>query len=122
MEKVKLGDRVRDELTGLTGIVVCISDWLWGCRRVIIQPREIKDGKPVDTFSVDEPQLTVLETGVIGESSKEDNNAERDAEYPLFRNLTTASLRPAHTVLGKTPRPDPCPLDKLDGPAVEPRR
>ena len=37
----------------------------FGCTRIVVQPEEIKDHKPADNFVVDEPQLTILEKGVI---------------------------------------------------------
>ena len=67
---IELGDRVRDKLSGGIGIVVAITDWLYGCRRVNIQPEELKEGKLVDTFVVDDPQLEILEKGIIVNSRK----------------------------------------------------
>ena len=65
MENIKLGDKVKDKITGLTGIAIGITNWLYGCRRITIQPQESKDGKPADAFTVDEPQLEILEERVI---------------------------------------------------------
>jgi hypothetical protein len=65
MESINLGDRVKDRITGLAGIAIGITGWLYGCRRVTIQPEEAKDGRPADTFTVDEPQLDLVEAGVI---------------------------------------------------------
>jgi hypothetical protein len=62
---VKLGDRVRDKITGFQGIVIGVTDWLYQCRRPIVQPEEVKDGKMPDSQSFDEDQLEVLATGVI---------------------------------------------------------
>lgn len=58
--RIQLGAMVRDELSGLEGKVVAITDWLHGCQRISIQPIGNKDGKPYETFSVDEPQVVVL--------------------------------------------------------------
>ena len=57
---VELGDRVKDRITGLAGIAVGKTDWLFGCRRIVIQPEEAKEGKPAEMFHADEPQLVVL--------------------------------------------------------------
>lgn len=65
METVNLGDKVRDRITGVDGIAVGITTWLYGCRRVTIQPQEHKDGKPIDMVTFDEPQLEIVQTGVI---------------------------------------------------------
>lgn len=57
MENVKLGQRVRDTISGIEGIVIARTEWLYGCSRVTVQPEGAKDGKPYDYFVVDEPQL-----------------------------------------------------------------
>jgi len=62
---VELGDRVQDKITGLKGIVVGITNWLYGCRRVVVQPEEAKDGKPAETFHVDEPQVEIVKKGAV---------------------------------------------------------
>ena len=43
-----LGDTVRDTITGLEGIVVGLGHWLNGCVRVGVQPKQLKDGVPVE--------------------------------------------------------------------------
>jgi len=65
MARIELGDRVKDRISGLKGIVTGITDWLYGCRRISVQPEEAKDGKPIETFCVDEPQVEVLQKGII---------------------------------------------------------
>lgn len=62
---INLGDRVKDTITGIKGIVIGKTDWLYGCRRIVIQPEEAKDGKPAESFSVDEPQVVLVKAGVI---------------------------------------------------------
>lgn len=58
---IKLGSKVRDKITGVAGIAIARTEWLNGCARITIQPQELKDGKPVDFTTVDEPQLEVLD-------------------------------------------------------------
>ena len=62
---IELGDRVKDKISGLKGIVVGISNYLYGCRRISIQPEESKDGKPAEWFTIDEPQVDVVEKAAI---------------------------------------------------------
>jgi hypothetical protein len=62
---VNLGDKVKDRVTGLTGIAVAKSHYLQGCARIGVQPQELKDGKPVEVSWFDEPQLEVIEAGAI---------------------------------------------------------
>lgn len=57
---IQLGTKVRDTITGVTGIVIARTEWLQGCARVTIQPQELKDGKPVDATTVDEPQCEII--------------------------------------------------------------
>lgn len=61
-ENLKLGDRVQDRISKFTGVVVAITDWLNGCRRITIQPESLHDGKPVDSHTFDSEQVVVLES------------------------------------------------------------
>ena len=60
---VNLGDLVEDRITGFTGVVECISEWLNACRRITVRPTELKDGLPINTCTFDEPQLNIVEAG-----------------------------------------------------------
>lgn len=64
----KLGDRVRDRVTGFEGIVVCETQWLHGCRRLTIQA-QWRDGKPGERDTFDEPQIEILEAGAFQRST-----------------------------------------------------
>ena len=62
MRKIELGDTAKDTITGLTGIVVAITEWLHSCRRITIQPQHLnKDGQPLDNYTIDEPQAELIE-------------------------------------------------------------
>ncbi len=61
MSKVKLGQRVRDTLSGQEGTAVARTEWLYGCVRITVQPEGSKNGRPYDLFTVDEPQVEVVE-------------------------------------------------------------
>lgn len=56
-KKIKLGDKVKDTITDLEGTVVAITRFLNGCIQCEVQPKELKDGKIVDSAWIDEPQL-----------------------------------------------------------------
>ena len=58
---VPLGSRVRDTLTGFTGIAVCRVIWLHGCTRIGIEATELRDGKPIDTQHFDEQRVEIIE-------------------------------------------------------------
>lgn len=57
---VRPGDEVKDKISGATGIVICRAEWQYGCVRLTIQPRECKDGKPAEPFTIDEPQADLI--------------------------------------------------------------
>lgn len=59
-----LGDRVRDRISGLQGIIASRTQHLYGCVRYWILPEEVKDGKPLDGAWLDEPQLELVEARV----------------------------------------------------------
>ena len=61
---IELGDRVKDPITGLTGIATCITTWLHGCIRVGIQPESFKDGKKADDVYFDQSQLVLVKKRV----------------------------------------------------------
>ena len=82
---IALGSKVRDTVTGLTGIVVSRTEWLNGCARLGVQPQELKDGKPVDMTVVDEPQLEVV-----------------DAEHPATKDRQTTTGGPKDDVSATT--------------------
>lgn len=59
-KRIELGDVAKDTITGFTGVVIAETKWLHGCVRMTLQPTEMKDGKPIDTMSFDEPQLELV--------------------------------------------------------------
>ncbi len=54
---MKLGTRVRDSITGLEGVAIARTEWLYGCVRIGVQPTELRDGKPAEQVWFDEAQL-----------------------------------------------------------------
>jgi len=66
MNKIELGDKVKDEITGFTGIAIAITEWLYGCRRVVVKPDRLdKEGKILESTEFDEPQLKVVKAKKI---------------------------------------------------------
>ncbi len=67
---INLGDKVKDSVTGFTGIAVGRTTWLHGCSRITIQPEGMtKEGKIYETCTFDEPQIEVLKIQKIKEGS-----------------------------------------------------
>ena len=62
----ELGDRVRDPITGFSGIVVVYARFLNGCARCGVQPETMKDNLPQAEQHFDAAQLEVLEKAVFG--------------------------------------------------------
>ena len=63
MKTIELGSKVRDRVTGFTGIAVAATQWITGCRRITVQPEGTdKDGKVRETVCFDEPMLEVIQT------------------------------------------------------------
>ena len=61
MATVELGQTVKDVITGYEGVAVSITHHLHACRRIVVQSRELKDGKPVEDMVFDEQLLLVLD-------------------------------------------------------------
>lgn len=59
---LKLGDKAKDRISEFTGIVVAITDWLNGCRRISIQSQELHDGKPLPNQVFDAEQVELIES------------------------------------------------------------
>lgn len=59
-EIVKMGQKVRDPISDIEGIVVGQALYLNGCRRILIGLKKDKDGKLQKSIWIDEPQLEVV--------------------------------------------------------------
>jgi hypothetical protein len=63
-ERVDLGDIAKDAISGFKGTVVAETQWLFGCRRLTLQPEgTTKDGKLHDTNTFDEGSIVVVKKG-----------------------------------------------------------
>src|SRR5687768_7018463 len=60
-----LGDKVKDRISGLTGIVTSRAEHLYGCARYWVSPQEVKDGKPAEGAWFDEAGIELVEASVI---------------------------------------------------------
>lgn len=80
--KVELGTKVRDRVTALEGKVIGRSEWLYGCRRYVVQPLELKDGRPVEVCHFDEDQLELLDAGIP--NTVKDTGGPRETEARRF--------------------------------------
>lgn len=61
-----MGSRVRDKISGFTGIATARTEYLNGCARVVVEPDKLGEkGELIEGKYFDEPQLDVLLEGVI---------------------------------------------------------
>lgn len=63
--EAKLGDLVRDRVSGFQGIAVSLHRYLQGCDRMSVQPKVKKDGTLPESKSFDAPDLEVLERAAV---------------------------------------------------------
>jgi len=81
MFKIELGAKVKDRITGFTGIVGSRTEYLTGCRRYGVQFQKLsKDGKPQNWQYFDEDMLTVCR-GIFSFTKKE-NGGPVEMEAP----------------------------------------
>jgi hypothetical protein len=59
--EIELGMRVKDQVSGFTGIVTGIAQYLFCSNRALVETNELKDGKPVSEW-FDIARLVEVET------------------------------------------------------------
>lgn len=65
VKEIKLGQKVKDKVTGFEGIVVHHAHFINGCHQLGIQPDKLnKDGEPIEQGNFDIQQLEVIGAGV----------------------------------------------------------
>lgn len=82
MKQIALGDQVKDTITGFDGIVVAITNWLNGCRRITIQPKALHEGKPIESQTFDENQLSVVKADAFKEGTHETGGPRPEPARP----------------------------------------
>ena len=93
-EQIKRGDEVKDSVTGLKGIVVGEHLYLFGCRRLSVQPPIDKDGKHPDSIAFDESQLVLLKANKVACLNRDAILGESAAPPPLGGPTGNAETRP----------------------------
>ena len=79
---IKLGDTARDIITGFEGVVVARTEWLYNCVRFTLQPKELKDGAPLETVTFDEDQLQVVDLKVVPEKAVKTGGPRPEPQRP----------------------------------------
>lgn len=59
--EIKLGQTVRDAISGFKGTVTATVQYITGCNQVLVQPKAKDDGGMVDSAWVDVSRVEVLD-------------------------------------------------------------
>jgi hypothetical protein len=76
---IKLGQKVKDTITGLSGLVTGRVEYITGCNQVLIQPPCKPDGDFVDNRWVDEDRLEVIDEAVFALPRATSNGPDKAA-------------------------------------------
>jgi hypothetical protein len=79
---IKLGDKVRDKVSGFTGIAISRHTYLEGCTRISIQPEIDKDGKLPAINTFDEPLVEIIESQKIVKREQSEYNGGPEKYMP----------------------------------------
>lgn len=60
MFKFNNGDKVKCQISGFTGVIVCRAQWFNGCVRYTIQPKGNKQSEYLEAKTFDEPELELV--------------------------------------------------------------
>lgn len=63
---VKLGSKVKDSITGFTGVATARAVYLYGCVQVLVQPGKLENGKIVESHWFDEQRLDTVSAAKSG--------------------------------------------------------
>jgi hypothetical protein len=63
-QPIGLGDRVKDPISGASGIVVAVSRYLTGSIRIGVTPETTKDNKPVENIDFDQSAVLLVKAAV----------------------------------------------------------
>lgn len=97
--EISLGVLATDKVTGFSGMILGRTEWLHGCRRYVIQPRELVDGKVVDAMSFDEDSIDVQENVPVVPVPVPEG---REFKYELGAKAKDAVTEYEGTIVGRT--------------------
>jgi len=80
---LKLGSRVKDTISGFTGILTARTEWLYGCIRVSIEPEVLHEGKPIEAQWFDEERVVELEAPIEITPSESTGGPQKDPSYRI---------------------------------------
>jgi hypothetical protein len=80
--KYELGSKAKDKVTGYKGLIIARTEWLYGCRRYVLQAQELKDGKPIETVCVDQDAVEIVEEAPPHKMSERGGDAPSPTRAP----------------------------------------
>lgn len=81
---ITLGDKVKDKVSGFTGIAVSRTVYLNGCIQIGVTPKVAKTSDDIKTYYIDEPQLEIIQSKKVNVKEKETGGPTRRS--PLNTN------------------------------------
>ena len=63
--EIKLGQKVKDIVSGFKGIAICRMEYLNGCVRYTVQQKQTKAGAEITCMDIDTEQLEVVDSGIL---------------------------------------------------------
>jgi len=64
---IKMGDKVKDSISGFSGIVIGRAEYLYGCVQILVQPESLQeDGDPMESRWMDEQRFDVRSKAKAG--------------------------------------------------------
>ena len=85
MDKIELGDKVKDLVTGFEGIAVGKATYLTGCDQIVVDPGCDEKGVPKETFTFDINRLEVLEKKVVVLNKKKEKKEVKGADFDITK-------------------------------------
>jgi hypothetical protein len=65
---MQIGDRVKDRISGFSGITTGRTEYINGCRQFLVKPEKVKDdGDKLDGIWIDEQTLEVVNPQVYAD-------------------------------------------------------
>jgi hypothetical protein len=79
MNKILLGQRVKDKLTGFEGLVTGRAQYITGCDQLLVQPSLNGKGEFVEARWLDEPRLDITESSQVMINMTSDKGGDKAA-------------------------------------------
>lgn len=83
--EIKLGQKAKDKVTGFTGIIIGVVDYLYGCKQYGIVPQVKKNAEKVEgAVWFDEGRIEILGKGILPEEVKVKKSGGINNDAPKY--------------------------------------